>query len=105
MQTYMPETVRPRRCVTKRPHCLVLKFAEVIDTLLYGRVTSTLRAERIARLETAYQQVLLRVIEFQRGHRTAGTTLSYAKVPKITRCESIQATSRIRRFFVLAVTP
>ena len=68
--------------------------AEVIETLLYGCVTWTLGAEHFAKLRTVHHQVLLRVFGFQRRHRADYTTLSYAKVLKKTRCESIETTIR-----------
>lgn len=39
---------------------------EVIETLLHGYVTWTLRVENLNKLQTAHNQVLLRVIDFQR---------------------------------------
>lgn len=83
---------------------LSLKFrklkAEVIATLLYGCVTLTLSAKTIAKLRYVHNQVLLRVIDFQRRPRTDHTTLSCAKDLKKTRCESIEATIRKQRLFV-----
>ena len=71
--------------------------AEVIETLLYGCVTSTLRAKHFAKLRTAPHQVLLRVIGFHRRLRAVHATLSYAKALKIARCKSIGTTIRKRR--------
>ena len=79
--------------------------AELIETLLFGCVTWTLRVEYFAKLRTAHHLVLLRVIGFQRRLRTDHTTLSYAKALKMTRFESIETTIRKRlRFFAGALT-
>ena len=57
-------------------------------------MTWTLSAQHFARLRSSHHQVLLRVIGFQRRQRTDYTTLSYAKILKKTRCESIETTIR-----------
>ena len=74
--------------------------AEVIETLLYGCVTWTLRAEHFAKLWTVPHQVLLGVIGFKRRLCADHATLSYAKALKVTRCESIETAIRKRRLFV-----
>ena len=71
--------------------------AEAIETLLYGCVTWTLGAEHFAKLRMAHQQVLLRVVGFQRRLRTDRTTLSFAKAFKMTPSESIETTIHKRR--------
>ena len=72
--------------------------AKVIETLLYGCVTWTLRGEHFAELRTAHQ-VLLLVFGFQCRLRTDPTTLSYAKALNLIRCESIETTIRKKRLF------
>ena len=62
--------------------------AEVIETLLSGCVTWTLRAKHFAKLQTAHHQVLVRVIGFQRRFRA-----NHA----MTRCDSTETTIRKRR--------
>ena len=56
---------------------------EVIETLLYGYVRWTLRAEDFAVLRIAHHQVLLLVIDFQRRLRNNHAPLSYAKAMKM----------------------
>ena len=70
--------------------------AEVIETLLYGCVTWTLRVGHFAKLRTAHHQVLLRVIGFHRRVRIDDTILSYTKPLKMIRCESTETTIRKR---------
>ena len=56
--------------------------AEEIETLLYGCVTWTLKAERFVKLRAAHLQVLLRVIGFRRRFHADHATLSIAKALK-----------------------
>ena len=69
--------------------------AEVMETLLYGRVTWTLGQEHVAELRTAHHN-LLRIIGFQRRQRT-DHLMSYAKALKKAQCESVETTIRKRR--------
>ena len=69
--------------------------AEVIEALLYGRSTWTLRQEHYSKLRTVHHRILLRIIRAQRnkpGHRMT----SYNRALETTRCESIETTLRTR---------
>ena len=70
--------------------------AEVMETLLYGCVTWTLRQDHFAGLRTAHHNLLLRIIGFQRRQRT-DHLMSYAKALKKAQCESVETTIRKRR--------
>ena len=69
--------------------------AEVMETLLYRRVTLTLGPEHFAELRTTNHK-LLRIIGFQRRQRT-DRPMSYAKALKKAQCDSVETTIRKRR--------
>ena len=73
--------------------------AEMMETLLYGCVTWTLRVKYFAELRTAHYPTLFRVNGIQRRLRTDHTTFSYAKALKVTRYETIETIIRERPFF------
>ena len=77
--------------------------AEAIEALLYGCSTRILRQEHYAKLRTVHHRVLLRIIGAQR-ERPDHRMTSYNRALKITRCESIETTSRSRRLFLWAGT-
>ena len=70
--------------------------AEVMETLLYRCVTSTLGKEHFAELRTALHRFLLRVFDFQRRQRT-DHLMFYAKALKKAQCESVETTIRKKR--------
>ena len=70
--------------------------AEVIEALLYGRSTWTLRQEHYLKLRTVHHRVLLRIIGAQRKRPDHRMT-SYNRALEITGCESIETTLRTRR--------
>ena len=63
--------------------------AEVMETLLYGCVTSTLGQEHFPELRTAHHNLLLRIIGLQRRQHT-DHFMSYAKALKKAQCESVE---------------
>ena len=71
--------------------------AEVIEALLYGCSTWTLRQEHYAKLRTVHHRVLLRIIGAQRKRPDHRMT-SYNRALDIIGCESIETTLRTRRF-------
>ena len=70
--------------------------AEVMETLLYGCVSSTLGQEHFAELRSAHHNRLQRIIGFQRRQRTDHLML-YAKAQEKEQCESVEMTIRKRR--------
>ena len=70
--------------------------AEVIEALLYGCSTWTLRQEHYAKLRTVHHRALLRIIGAQRKRPDHRMT-SYNRALEITRCESIETTLCTRR--------
>ena len=70
--------------------------AEVIQALLYGCSTWSLRQEHHAKRRTVHHRVLFRIIGAQRK-RTDNRMTSYSRALEITRCESIETTLRTRR--------
>ena len=77
--------------------------AEAIEALLYRCSTRILRQERYAKLRTVHHRVLLCIIGAQRKRPDHRMT-SYNRALEITRCESIETTSRSRRLFLWAGT-
>ena len=69
---------------------------EMMETLLYGCVTWALGLEHFAKLRTAHQNLLQRIIGFQRRQRT-DHRMSYAKALKKIQCESVETTISKRR--------
>ena len=76
-----------------------MQKAEVIETLLYGCLALTLRAEHFAKLRRPHHQVLLRVISLQRQLSTDHATLSGANALKMTPCGSIETIIREQQLF------
>ena len=70
--------------------------AEVMETLLHGCVTWTLGQEHFADLRTAHDNLLIRIIGFQRRQRT-DHLMSCAKAFKKAQYESVETTIRKRR--------
>ena len=70
-------------------------MTEVMEAMLYGRVTWTLGKGHFAELRTAHRRFLLRIIGFQRRPRT-DYSMSYAIALKKAQCESVETTIRKR---------
>ena len=73
--------------------------AEVIEALLYGCATWTLRSEDFDSLRTAHHKRLLRVVGFRRTDRTGYKPLSYRAVLEMTECARIETTIRKRQLW------
>ena len=69
--------------------------AEAIEAFLYGCSTWTLRQEHYAKLRTVHHRILPRIIGTQRKRPDHRMT-SYNRALEISRCESIETTSRTR---------
>ena len=80
------------------PFALKLRMltVEVMETLLYGCITWTLRKEHFVELRMAHHRFLLRIVGFQRRQRT-DHLMSYANALKKAQCESVETTVRKRR--------
>ena len=74
--------------------------AEVIEVLLYGCGTWTLRDKQYDSLRSVHSKLLLRCIGFHKSKRT-DHPLSYSTVLQQTGCESIETTIRKRRLLFL----
>ena len=72
--------------------------AEVIEALLYGCSTWTLRQEHYAKLRAVHYRVLLRIIGAQRKRPDYRMT-SYNRALEITQCENIETMLRTRILF------
>ena len=73
--------------------------AEVIEALLYGCATWTLRSEDFDSLRIAHHKLLLRVVGFRRNDRTGYKPLSYRAVLEMTECERVETTIRKRQLW------
>ena len=73
--------------------------AEVIEALLYGFATWTLRSEDFDSLRIAHHKLLLRVVGFRRKDRTGYKPLSYRAVLEVTECERVEKTIRKRQLW------
>ena len=67
---------------------------EVVEAMLYGCGTWTLRTQDFGSLRTAHNMLLLRVIDFGRKDRTGYKPLSYKKAFEKTGSERIETTIR-----------
>ena len=70
--------------------------AEVMEPMLYGCATWTMRSQDFSSLRTAHHKLLLRVIVFRRKNRTGYKPLSYREVFRRTGSERIETTTRKR---------
>ena len=73
--------------------------AEVIEALLYGCATWTLRSEDFDSLRIAHHKLLLRVVGFRRKDCTGYKPLSLRAVLKMTECERVETTIRKRQLW------
>ena len=72
--------------------------AEVMEAMLYGCATWTMRSQDFSSLRTAHHKlVLLRIIGFRRKDRTGYKPLSYREVLERTGSERIETTIRKRQ--------
>ena len=69
--------------------------AEVMEAMLYGCATWTMRSQGFS--STAYHKLLLRIIGFRRKDRTGYKPLSYREVLERTGSERIETTIRVRQ--------
>ena len=68
--------------------------AEVMEAMLYGCATWTMRSQDFSSLRTAHQKLLLRIIVFRRKDRIGYKPLSYREVLERTGSERIETTIR-----------
>ena len=66
--------------------------AEVMEAMLYGCATWTMRSQDFSSLRTAHHKLLLRIIGFRRKGRTGYKPLSYGEVLERTCSERIETT-------------
>ena len=71
--------------------------AEVMETMLYGCATCTMRSQDFSSLRTAHHKLLLRIIGFRRKARIGYKPLSYREVLERTGSERIETTVRKRQ--------
>ena len=71
--------------------------AEVMEAMLYGCATWTMRSQDFSSLRTAHHKLLLRIISFRRKDRTGYKPLSYREVLERTGSERIETTTRKRQ--------
>ena len=71
--------------------------AKVMEAMLYGCVTWTMRSQDFSSPRTAHHKLLLRIIGFRRKDRTGYKPLSYGEALERTGSERIDATIRKRQ--------
>ena len=71
--------------------------AEVMEAMLYGCATWTMRSQNFSSLCAAHHKLLLNIIGFRRKDRTEDKPLSYRKVFERTGSERIETTIRKRQ--------
>ena len=71
--------------------------AEVMEAMLYGCATWTMRSQNFSSLRTTHHKLLLRIIGFRRKDRTGYKPLSYGEVLKRTGSERTERTFRKRQ--------
>ena len=71
--------------------------AEVMEAMLYGCATWTMRSQDFSSLRTAHHKLLLSIIGFRRKDRIVYKPLSYRKVVERTGSERIKTTIRKRQ--------
>ena len=71
--------------------------AEVMEAMLYGCATWTMRSQDLSSLRTAHHKLLLRIIGFRRKDRVEYKPLSYREVLEKTGSERIETTIRKRQ--------
>ena len=68
--------------------------AEVMESMLYGCATWTIRSQEFSSLRSAHHKLLLRIIGFRRKDRIGYKPLSYREVLERTGSERIETTIR-----------
>ena len=71
--------------------------AEVMEAMLYGCATWTMRSQDFSSLRTAHHKLLLRIIVFRHKDRIGYKPLSYREVLERTDSERIETTIRKRQ--------
>ena len=71
--------------------------AEVMEAMIYGCATWTMRSQYFSSLRTAHHKLLLCIIGFRRKDRTGYKPLSYREVLERTGSERIETTTRKRQ--------
>ena len=71
--------------------------AEVMEAMLYGCATWTMRSQDFSSLRTAHHKLLLRIIGFRRKDRIGYKPLSYREALERTGSERIETTVRKRQ--------
>ena len=71
--------------------------AEVMEAMLYGCATWTMRSQDFSSPRTAHHKLLFRIIGFRRKDRTGFKPLSYREVHERTGSERIETTTRKRQ--------
>ena len=71
--------------------------AEVMEAMLYGCATWTMRSQDFSSLRSAHHKLLLSIIGFRRKDRTEDKSLSYRKVLERTGSKRIETTIRKRQ--------
>ena len=71
--------------------------AEVMEAMLYGCATWTMRSQDFSSLRTAHYKLLLRIIGFRRKDRIGYKPLSYREILERTGSERIETTIRKRQ--------
>ena len=71
--------------------------ADVMEAMLYGCATWTMRSQDFSSLRTAHHKLLLRIIGFRRKDRIGYKPLSYREVLERTSSERIETTIRKRQ--------
>ena len=71
--------------------------AHVMEAMLYGCATWTMRSQDFSSLRTAHHKLLLSIIGFRRKDRTEDKPLSYMEVLERTGSERIETTIRKRQ--------
>ena len=88
-------------CTTDGTPWLSLKIrlfkAEVVEAILYGCATWTMRSQEFSSLRTAHHKLLLRIIGFRRKDCTGFKPLSYREVLERTGSKRIETTIRKRQ--------
>ena len=72
--------------------------AEVLEAMLYGYATWTMRSQNFNSLHTAHHKLLLRIIGFRRKDRTEFKPLSCREVLERAGSERIETTIRKHQF-------
>ena len=78
---------------------IMLFKAEVMEAILYGCVTWTMRSQGLSSLRTAHHKLLLRNIGFRRKDRTGYKPLSYREVLERTGSERIETVRKRQHGF------